>query len=308
MLCLFLLLLVDIPRKHNNRDHLSNIQEMQSLAMRLRSKWPVDFDCNSAIDVPIIWINLEKSIGRRRYMTQEFSKLGLSPAPSRVEAVDGAKYLLQPWSEPWIHPRLHHLHMELLKGQKLSAAELGCTLSHLKALDCAHRLGVSATLILEDDVDFSCTGLWPQSLSQLVGRAPVDWNFIQLHRASDECLLEKTSEYAKPLQPLLQKEEGKTCFLTTAYLVSRRAIQGIQDLFFEEGILSEKYYWYCMSHELDFRADHLIYNILAPNNVYLEELSRFTANNTTEELDSTIHPDHTPGHIESTLKRWRQYL
>ena len=282
-------------------------REAQQLMSLLRSKWPQNFDGNSAIDVPVIYINMERSVERRRHITSGFSQLRLFPPPFRLEAVDGAKYLQLPQLEPWIHPDLHPLHLQLINEGSVSAGELGCLLSHIKAMYYAYRSGATATLILEDDVDFSCVGLWGESLSSLVQRTPSDWNYILLYRGSDACVRDGDRSTNNPRR-LLKKQEGEICWGAVAYLVSRKALQLLTDIFFVEGRLSAKYFYYSKSRKLIFKADYLLYDILVPNNIYVEELSRFLPNNLHEELDSTIHIDHTASHIQSSINIMKKYL
>jgi len=282
-------------------------RESQQLMSLLRSKWPPDFDGNSVIDVPVIYINMEKSVERRRHITSEFFQLRLFPPPFRLEAVDGAKYLQLPQLEPWIHPDLHSLHLQLVNEGSVSAGELGCLLSHIKAMYHAYRSRATATLILEDDIDFSCIGLWGESLSSLVQRTPSDWNYIQLYRGMDICIKDFTPSMTYPRR-LLKKQEGVSCWGTVAYLVSRKALQLLTDIFFVEGRLSAKYFYYSKSRKLEFLADRLLYEILVPNNIYMEEVSRFLPNNFQEDLNSTIHTDHTAVHNQDSISIMKKYV
>ena len=85
-------------------------------------------------------------------------------------------------------------------------------------------------------------------------------------------------------------------------------MKNFYDLFFLDGYLSEKYFWYSKSRNLRFTSDELLYNMFVPNNVYFEEYGRFAPNNSMEELNSTIHQDHTPEHIEFSINLWKKYL
>lgn len=240
-------------------------------------------------------------------MLEEFASMNLSPFPLRLEAVEGSQYLQMPETEAWICPSVHYHHARLVEDGKVTAAELGCLLSHLKAIRHAYLSNSNATLVMEDDVDFSLVGLWGESLKNLTKRAPRDWNFIQLYRHLDACLEESKAPKRHPLA-FRKKQESKTCYGTPAYIVSRRACSLFNDSFYEDGLLTAKYFWYASSRQLQFTSDSLIYNVLEPNNVYLEEYDRFYVNNSSEELESTIHPDHTPNHLRKTLKILRERL
>ena len=274
---------------------------LTKIRSRVEKKWPHGFDANTFLDVPVLYINLEKSIARRKHMETSFSSLGLSNAPVRIDAVHGENYLLRPWTESWIHPTLHRRHKDLLERQLASPGELGCLLSHFKALHFSHTIDAPAVLILEDDIDFSCVGLWEDSLLSLTLRAPHDWNFIQLYRGNDSCLGQVTDG-------LYKQRNGTACMGTVAYLVSKKAIDKLYDLLFIDDQLSEEYFLYCRQRNLRFASDSIIYNLLEPNNVYFEKLSRFSPDNTNEELDSTIHVDHTNGHIQRATNILKAYM
>jgi GR25 family glycosyltransferase involved in LPS biosynthesis len=274
----------------------------------LRSKWKSGFDANEFIDLPVIYINLEKSQDRRLHMREEFNSLRLNPSPVRLEAVKGQLYLLQPWTETWIDPSLHDLHKNFIGDR--TPAELGCLLSHIKALLHVYLSKHRAALILEDDIDFSAVGLWGESLSSLVQRVPADWDFIQLHRFSDDCLCAEDKKKKKLVphpRSLYKKTEGTTCWGTQAYLVSARAAERFYKRFFKDGLLSQEYFWSVKSNPtLNFSSDSVLYRILDPSNVYLEELNRFFPLN--DQLESTIHPQDTPDHIMQSEKALQKYL
>lgn len=104
----------------------------------------------------VFWINLRERPVRRAAMIALLTSLGASH--TRIEAVgkDEVAHLLAS----------HALH--LLDGISMgipsarspvrrrdgvfSSAEVGCTLSHLRAIDAAWRMGVDQALVMEDDV------------------------------------------------------------------------------------------------------------------------------------------------------------
>lgn len=288
--------------------HWADSYDLSSMGRYLRSRWDSEFDINIAIDVPVIYINLERSLFRRERMMKEFEDLRFKTTPFRLEAVDGREYLLDPSKEPWIHPSLHRLHSRLIDTQKASPEELGCLLSHIKAIFEVYSRKWRSALILEDDVDFSCAGLWGESLSSLTQRAPPDWDFIQLHRLVNDCFEKKPLGRGVHLRTLYKRKHPLLCWSTAAYLVSDRASERFYKTFSEGGMLSGRYFWLAIQQGCDFVADNFLYNIFPDTNIYLEDTVRFTQYNQMEELDSTIHPDHTPKHIDSSLLQLRRYL
>ena len=287
---------------------LSGPYDLTDMGRLLRSRWQSDFDINTAIDVPVIYINLERSLFRRERMMKEFEDLRFKTRPFRLKAVDGREYLLDPSKEPWIHPSLHRLHSSLVDTQKASPEEIGCLLSHIKAIFEVYSRKWRLALILEDDVDFSCAGLWGEPLSSLAQRAPRDWDFIQLHRITDHCFEKKPLGRGMHLRALYKRKHPLLCWSAAAYLVSDRASERFYKTFSEGGMLSERYFWLAIQQGCNFVSDHLLYNIFPDINIYLEDTVRFTQYNQMKELDSTIHPDHTPNHIDTSLLQLRRYL
>lgn len=281
--------------------------DLAAMGAFLRSKWTKDFDANAFIDVPVIYINMDKSLARRQRMIEEFRLMNLKPTPMRLEAVDGAEYLRRPSSQPWIEACLHPLHVHLVDQGEASPGELGCLLSHIKALFYVYHTKHPAALILEDDIDFSCVGLWGESLSSLIRRVPPDWDFIQLQRMEDFCFMRDQGATKTHMRSLYKRLNNKTCYGTAAYLVSKRFAGRFYKSLSNDGLLSEKYIWLAKQQGCDFGSDSVMYNIFPDTNLYLEESVRFLPYNDSEELDSTIHPEHTDEHIKTAYRQMKQY-
>ena len=80
------------------------------------------------INIPILYINLDRSIDRKKYMETELKKI--SNNYSRIKAIDGKKII-----------NINEGIIDNVKYKNeydnLSKSELGCLLSHLKALKYA---------------------------------------------------------------------------------------------------------------------------------------------------------------------------
>ena len=57
---------------------------------------------------------------------------------------------------------------------------LACTLSHMRAMLTARKMGFDLAVFLEDDVNFDTHPLWKLSLRELAQAAPRGWKGIQL--------------------------------------------------------------------------------------------------------------------------------
>ena len=117
---------------------------------------------------PVIWMNLDADIHRKEYMEEQFSRWGITDhyrlvgIDARDEDVDVT---------------------ELLKGTVpglLSPGEIGCCLSHLKAIKYfIEETDHERVMIMEDDVDFTPVQFWNFTWSDVIGRLPYDWDCAQ---------------------------------------------------------------------------------------------------------------------------------
>lgn len=91
-------------------------------------------------NIPIYWINLNRSVDRRKNMEQQFKKYGLTNN-IRIEAIDKntltGKYVSKYYKTP------------------MSRGQYACSLSHRKAVTTAYENNDEYCIILEDDADFS---------------------------------------------------------------------------------------------------------------------------------------------------------
>jgi GR25 family glycosyltransferase involved in LPS biosynthesis len=113
------------------------------------------------IDIPVYYINMDKSVDRNESMQEQFRVLGIQG--TRVPGVVGAN-ITKPFSK------------------KATLNEQGCTLAHLNAIRTAYNNGDEYALILEDDVSLLLSPLWKQTLSSLIENdAPKDWTIINMN-------------------------------------------------------------------------------------------------------------------------------
>jgi len=91
-------------------------------------------------------INLVSARQRLTYASEKIAEAGFSFTV--IEAVDG-RLLPQP------HPAFSARAFALKHGKSLNPSELGCYLSHIKALEAFIATKDSHALILEDDISFS---------------------------------------------------------------------------------------------------------------------------------------------------------
>ncbi|MGA7326793.1 MAG: glycosyltransferase family 25 protein [Rhodomicrobium sp.] len=97
-----------------------------------------------AVQIPILLINLDRSTDRLAQMTGKLNDLGL--AFERIAAEDGRDLSSEETRAVY---RRRFWRRELVSG------EIGCYLSHLKAMRYMLGRGMDRAIILEDDLEFS---------------------------------------------------------------------------------------------------------------------------------------------------------
>jgi len=158
--------------------------------------------------------------------------------------------------------------------------EVGCTLSHLKALATAYRQGHEVVLVLEDDADLTAEAIWPLSLSELAAKAPANWHCVNLCDFSTSLSWSQEVSFSAPPRPI------PVGFSTVAYLVSRSGLAAATGALKDPAAT--------IGQLKTCAADKLIFGIL--DQVYSCSFPMISAYNNHEEHDSTIHTDHTDMH------------
>ena len=115
----------------------------------------------------IYWLNLDTDTGRRFYMEEQFKYWNISNH-TRISGYDARE-----------DDAAEHL-----KGRipdNVSQTELGCCMSHLKAIKHFYEeTDDEYCMILEDDVDFSTVRYWNFNWKEFSGLLPYDWDCIQM--------------------------------------------------------------------------------------------------------------------------------
>jgi len=118
---------------------------------------------------PIFLINLDRSPDRLAFMQEQAERLGLKL--ERISAVAGTRGLPK-----WLAPRFVSETGEILS--EMSSGEVGCYASHLVTFAKIVERGLTAAIVLEDDVtlhpDFLATA------QAAISAAPEGWDCIHL--------------------------------------------------------------------------------------------------------------------------------
>jgi len=145
---------------------------------------------------PIVWINLDTELRRQAHMNNLFSNYGIPN--TRIAAIDA---------------RGNNDVSNLLAGsfpKLVTPGELGCAMSHLKAIKYFHEeTDLDFIVICEDDITFDTVPYWPFSWIEFISHAPYDWDVLQ-------CAITSTKNIRVNLHPRLIND-----FCAAVYVITR---------------------------------------------------------------------------------------
>jgi GR25 family glycosyltransferase involved in LPS biosynthesis len=203
---------------------------------------------------PIYYINLDDQPERKEFMESQFKYWEIENY-TRISAYDGRNDDLS----------------DIIKGkypENVSAAEIGCLTSHLKAIKYWYENSDTPyAIFMEDDCIIDNAKYWNFTWQEFICRVPYNWDCLQL---AVIC----TGDIHLQIHHHQANEFSTACFLIT-----RRYAKKLLDLYYRDG----KYYNLEKSKPRAV-ADDLIYN---SGVTYTTPLLLYKI-----ELGSTIHPDH----------------
>jgi GR25 family glycosyltransferase involved in LPS biosynthesis len=200
------------------------------------------------------FINLDRCIQRKKKMEFLYNNL------IRIPAYDGNK--LESYNN-----------ICLIPGYDMNNNEIGCSLSHLKAIITAYKNGDKSALIMEDDIYNSFQYLWRESLNEIISKVPTDVECVQLHCINPD-IIANILLSKKRFVKWNEKSWGMGC-----YYITRKGMYKIVSKYFINNTI---YLPICMENKADY---NLIYGML--NTVtYTRPLFEHQI------CESTIHPSH----------------
>tara|TARA_Y100000996_G_scaffold312148_1_gene248428 strand:- start:66 stop:851 length:786 start_codon:yes stop_codon:yes gene_type:complete len=229
----------------------------------------------SLVHYPIYWINLDRSINRKKWIEKNFKKLGIHKH-NRIPAVDGKKLGMYNLSIPQEYYSNH------------SKNELACTSSHLKCIEQAYNNRDNIAIICEDDVCFSLLKAVDKSLQEIINKCPRDWEIIQLGQSNPDkmkLLLKEKKEYVK---------WNKNYWGAFCYVINRKGINKMYNSCFMNNNINIK-----KGYKHRIVADELFYNICKTYTLTKPVITFKT-------LGSTLHTQHEKWH-ESGKKSLLKY-
>lgn len=154
------------------------------------------------------YINLERSGDRRDSFESNF------PDAIRIEACDGLK--LQEYKDV-IPP----------KKTVSTPTELGCTLSHLRAIRCAYLNNLDEVIVIEDDLLNPYEDKWEKTLREMIDNRPENSNCV-IFNSNNPLVYEESDEYI----PWKQGYWGTAC-----YWLNRTAMKIICDRYVNQDFI-----------------------------------------------------------------------
>ena len=232
----------------------------------------VKLDYLKGID-SIYWINLDRSIDRRKSMDNMFQDPVFQEIPiQRITAFDG-KY-----NDP-----IKYFKMASKKNTNIVYS---CLLSHLNAIRAFSQSNHNIGLIFEDDVTLEFKKYWMHNIQHVIDNAPPDWEIIQLcyntrSKLTDLYTLNNYQNY---------KGYGNIACMA-AYLINKNAAVKFMKQTYNE--TNNKYF---LQDYNTHEADHYIFKCVKTY-TYKYPYFIYPTENT-----STLHVEDLASHVKSKMK------
>lgn len=220
---------------------------------------------------PILWINLDTETDRQKHMNELFDSYDIPN--TRISAIDA---------------RGNNDVSDLLVGKfpdLITQGELGCTMSHLKAIKhFYYETDLESIIICEDDIVFDTVPYWPFTWNRFLSSVPYDWDVLQ-------CAITSTKNLRANLHPRVIND-----FCAAFYVISRHHAAKI----IKNHIRDDKYR---LDQKIKPRAtsEEIIYNSGVTYSMPL-----FTYR---YDFDSGIHQDHIEifhkQNVEGVMSFWK---
>ena len=219
---------------------------------------------------PVLWINLDTETDRQDHMNGLFDYYEIEN--TRISAIDARG---DNDATEFLHGRFPEL---------ITPGELGCTMSHLKAIKhFYYETDLDYIIICEDDIVFDTVQYWPFTWSGYLSSVPYDWDVLQ-------CAITSTKNLRANLNPRLIND-----FCAAFYVITRHHAKKL----IKHHVKGDKYR---LDQKIKPRAtsEEIIYNSGVTYSMPL-----FTYR---YDFDSGIHQDHIEvfhkQNVEGVMKFW----
>ena len=235
--------------------------------------------------IPVYYINMDKSKDRNEWMISQLSKN--FEKYKRIKGVNGYE----------IKNKKHDIieNLEFFNEFSTSFSEIGCSLSHIKAIKTAYEDNEETVIILEDDAYLDVLNLLDFTLEDLLLELPKDWEILQLSHLNSNKLVNHTKTLKT--HDIYKHSRGNYPSYCTAYIINRKGMETILNK------IGNNPFYFSKKMSNNGVADTIIYDV---TQTYIICPSIITPYNKT--LKSTIHDSHTTTHlfsIRDTLENYR---
>ena len=221
---------------------------------------------------PVLWINLDTETDRQEHMNSLFDYYEIEN--TRISAIDARG---DNDATEFLHGRFPEL---------ITPGELGCTMSHLKAIKhFYYETDLDHIIICEDDIVFDTVEYWPFTWSGFMSSVPYDWDVLQ-------CSITSTKNLRANLHPRLIND-----FCAAFYIITRHHAEKL----IKHHVKGDKYR---LDQKIKPRAtsEEIIYN---SGRTY--SIPMFTYR---YDFDSGIHQDHIEvfhkQNVDGIMKFWKE--
>lgn len=221
---------------------------------------------------PVLWINLDTETDRQEHMNSLFDYYEIEN--TRISAIDARG---DNDATEFLHGRFPEL---------ITPGELGCTMSHLKAIKhFYYETDLDHIIICEDDIVFDTVEYWPFTWSGFMSSVPYDWDVLQ-------CSITSTKNLRANLHPRLIND-----FCAAFYIITRHHAEKL----IRHHVKGDKYR---LDQKIKPRAtsEEIIYN---SGRTY--SIPMFTYR---YDFDSGIHQDHIEvfhkQNVDGIMKFWKE--
>lgn len=226
----------------------------------------------------IYWINLDRSIERRRSMELMLQDPVFQEIPiQRIAGFDG-KY-----QDPMQYFQL--------KTKKNTNIEYSCLLSHLNAIRAFSKTNNMNALIFEDDVTLEFRKYWMHRVQHVIDNAPKGWEIIQLCYNTRSTL---TDLYTLNNYKNYNGYGNIACM--AAYIINKPAADNFMKQTYNNATNK-----YLLQDYNTHEADHYIFKCLKTYTYKYPYFIYPTENN------STLHEQDLASHIRSKMKLENMY-
>lgn len=245
-----------------DKDYIANLKQKETTLILKNINTKINY-INK-----ILWINLDRSIERKKHMEELFSNVSVPNL--RVSAIDGL-----------------NLNMENIKinnfTRKMSNFEIACTLSHIKAINILNDTEGDYFMICEDDISFNNIYLFNDDLTTIIQKSP-NFDILMINKIYHRyTILEyKYLKWSDYYREGIDYMSGTGC-----YIISRNGINNICNFCYNKNDTL------VINKDIDV-ADLFIYKYV---NTYTY-LYNFIS--TQDDIKSTIHQENMDSHKMSS--------